>query len=201
MSTSLANKKMRIDTAGNALSKPFRSPFKNGAATPTSTPVRDSRAVTDGAKAAAQNDSSKQPRAFGVNLSLNRAPRSSTKTSGSIVVPNTDVEIRPILKAQRELEARLREMKEELHVIQQAMKIEKDSSKKDEEQEIDGELKSLTMKWKMASRMAADELFGVVKDRVNRYVIRSGATGYALKALQDRRTKSLEREARTAKRV
>lgn len=59
-------------------------------------------------------------------------------------------------------------MKEELHVIQQARKIEKDSLKEYEEGEIDGELKALAVRWKMASRMAADELFGVVKDRVNR---------------------------------
>lgn len=92
-------------------------------------------------------------------------------------------------------------MKEELHVIQQARKIEKDSSKEDEKGEIDGELKALAVKWKMATRMAADELFGVVKDRVNRQVIRSDVTEYALKPLQDRRTKSMEGEARTAKRV
>ena len=53
-------------------------------------------------------------------------------------------------------------------MIQQARKIEKDSLKEDEEGEIDGELKALAVKWKMASRMSADELFGVVKDRVNR---------------------------------
>lgn len=87
-------------------------------------------------------------------------------------------------------------------MIQQARKIEKDSLKHDEERgEIDGELKALAMKWKMASRMAADELFGVVKDRVNRQVIRSAVAGYVLRALQDRRTESMEREARTAKGV
>ena len=59
-------------------------------------------------------------------------------------------------------------MKEELHVIQQARQIEKDSLNEDVDAEIDGELKVLVVKWKMASRMAADELFGVVKDRVNR---------------------------------
>lgn len=132
------------------------------------TPDRGSaRAVMAvGAEAASKDDSPRPSRSPRLNLLTGKA--SHFPLTGSIAVPNTDVDIRPILKTQRELEATLRELKEELHVIQQARKFEKDSFTDDCEGEIDGELKALAIKWRTASRTAADELFGVVKDRVNR---------------------------------
>jgi len=74
------------------------------------------------------------------------------------------------LKKQRELEKQLKEVREELDAAEQARKIEKDSKKKGDSI-VDGELIELTGKWKMASRQAAEELFGKVRDRVNRYVV------------------------------
>lgn len=59
-------------------------------------------------------------------------------------------------------------MKEELDAAEQARKIETESRKKDPEGEIDGELVELIEKWKGASRQAAEELFGKVRDRVNK---------------------------------
>jgi F0F1-type ATP synthase membrane subunit b/b' len=84
---------------------------------------------------------------------------------------NTDSDIAPLLRAQREMEKQLRELKEELDTAEQAGKIEADSAKKDPSGEIDGELVELIEKWKTASRQAAEELFGKVRDRVNRLVI------------------------------
>jgi len=87
-----------------------------------------------------------------------------------MAVSNTDIAIAPILKSQRQLENKLRELKEELHTTRQAKKIETDSLKhKSCGAEIDGELIALARRWKTASRQAAEELFGGVKDRVNRY--------------------------------
>ena len=74
------------------------------------------------------------------------------------------------MKKQRELEKQLKEVREELDAAEQARKIEKDSKKKGDSI-VDGELIELTGKWKMASRQAAEELFGKVRDRVNRYVV------------------------------
>lgn len=88
---------------------------------------------------------------------------------------NADPDIAPLLKEQRELERQLKEIKEELNMAEQAKKIERDSKAKDKDGsgEIDGELVDLCEKWKGASRLAAEELFGMVRDRVNRYVTRS----------------------------
>jgi Swi5-dependent recombination DNA repair protein 1 len=83
---------------------------------------------------------------------------------------NADPNIAPLLKAQRELEKELREMKEQLETTEQARKIERDSERKDSGGEVDAELVELISRWRGASRMAAEELFGKVRDRVNRYV-------------------------------
>ena len=68
---------------------------------------------------------------------------------------------------QRELERTLREVKEELETAEQAKKIERES-RKEPDGEVDSELVVLIEKWRGASRLAAEELFGKVRDRVNR---------------------------------
>jgi hypothetical protein len=88
----------------------------------------------------------------------------------SAAILNADPDIALLLKTQRELEKQLREVKEELETAEQARKIERESRKKDPDGEVDWELVVLIEKWKGASRLAAEELFGKVRDRVNRYV-------------------------------
>lgn len=83
---------------------------------------------------------------------------------------NADPDIAPLLKKQRELEKQLKEVREQLDMAEQARKIERESKKKGG-MVVDAELIELAEKWKMASRQAAEELFGKVRDRVNRYVI------------------------------
>ncbi|KAG9236831.1 hypothetical protein BJ875DRAFT_201477 [Amylocarpus encephaloides] len=171
MSTPSA-KKRRIDDASKTLSKPFRSPFKSfksavkaqeGTATPTAKTVL-STVLPD--KPPSLNSIPTTPR----NLNLNRTPRSSAKKTFSspvsTAVLNADPAIAPLLRAQRELERELRQLKEELDTAEQARKIEKE--KRGEDGEIDGELKVLVTKWRGASRDAAEEMFGRVRDRVNR---------------------------------
>ncbi len=64
----------------------------------------------------------------------------------------------------------MREVKEELEQAEQARKIERESRKKGLNGDVDGDLVVLVEKWRGASRLAAEELFGKVRDRVNRYV-------------------------------
>ncbi len=171
MSTPTGNKKRRIEAASNALSKPFRSPFKSVAAAKSSADTPGKAAHVDHSGQQAQEDSPRSARVVSVSTPLRNFRRSAPSPGSSVSVPNTDPDIRPILKKQRELEAKLREWKEDVDTIQQARKIEKDSKSVDDGKgEVDGELKVLTVKWRQASRIAADELFGIVKDRVNRWV-------------------------------
>lgn len=176
MST-LEAKRRRTGIAATALSRPFRSPFKAansadgdpqtqraGFVTPehNCSPSRYHVLSSAGAKATPIFPDSQDP---DLHLSLKSA-----------VTSNTQFEIGPILKAQRQLENRLRKLIEELDVAEQARKIENDSLKnKYRGEEVDGELRDLAQRWKTASRQAAEELFGGVKDRINRYVDGDGS--------------------------
>jgi len=181
MSTPAA-KRRRIDTASQTLQKPFRSPFK----TPFKSPVK---APQDGDPTAAQSsvplapkntnsllsNTSKAPGFPAPSTSFatpNREARAKKTFSSPVQAAalNADPDIAPLLRAQRELEKQLRDLKEELDTAEQARKIESESAKKDPDGEIDGELAELIGKWKAASRQAAEELFGKVRDRVNRLV-------------------------------
>lgn len=110
-------------------------------------------------------------------------PRKTKRTFNGPVAAatlNNDPEIASLLKVQRELEKELRGVKESVDEAEQAKKIEEESRRKWERDvergdqegewdgEVDGELVILCEKWKGASRLAAEELFGRVRDRVNR---------------------------------
>jgi hypothetical protein len=81
---------------------------------------------------------------------------------------DADPDIAALIKTQRQLEKELRELKEELDTAEQARRIELDSQK-NLRGVVDGELSQLILKWRTASRQAAEELFTGVRDRVNRY--------------------------------
>jgi hypothetical protein len=80
----------------------------------------------------------------------------------------------PLLKIQREKERLLKEIKDDMDAAEQAWKIEQTSLKwnkahqRSDDCELDEELVELCEKWKGASRLAAEELFGKVRERVNR---------------------------------
>jgi Swi5-dependent recombination DNA repair protein 1 len=183
MSTPAA-KRRRIDAASQTLSKPFRSPFKTPYKSPVKAPPSQDSATTTtqtNTPLMAKNTDSllsnlaKAPRLPVPSTSFatpNRSPHAKTFSSPvQTAALNADPDIAPLLRAQRELEKQLREVKEELDTAEQARKIETESAKKDPDGEIDGELLELIEKWKAASRQAAEELFGKVRDRVNRWVV------------------------------
>jgi Swi5-dependent recombination DNA repair protein 1 len=179
MSTPAA-KRRRIDVASQTLSKPFRSPFKTPFKSPLKAPPSTSTntaqpSVSTPLKTSTSNAlpvlSEKTPNL--PSTTPNRTPRGKKTFSSpvSAAVFNAEPDIVPLLKVQRELERQLREVKEELETAEQAWKIERESRKKDPDGEVDGELVVLIEKWRGASRLAAEELFGKVRDRVNRYAV------------------------------
>jgi len=202
MSTPAA-KRRRIESANAALSKPFRSPFKTPL-TPTTSPApaKEGQSTLTRSFNAPTLAKSKLSTANKVGVSTPRRPATGGKVIVSLTALaalNADPDIAPLLKAQRELEKQLRELKEELDKAEQAGKIERasrkwwlenghggkriarqqagemktgetDGGKKEDAEgwEIDGELRELIGRWRGASRAAAEELFGGVRDRVNR---------------------------------
>jgi hypothetical protein len=138
------------------------------------TPVPVLQDSSDPAQAG-EDDATKHPEAAKSLLQRIATPLRTKATKNqfsspiSSTTPNADPDIAALIKTQRQLEKQLQELKEELDIAEQARRIEAGSEKKNPGGEIDGELTQLILKWRVASRQAAEELFTGVRDRVNRY--------------------------------
>lgn len=173
MSTPAA-KRRRIDAASTTLSKPFRSPFKTPFKSPLKTQPSDSTQALTTLPHSIAILSEKTPNFSSLPPSSTISPARGTRAKKTFSSPiatavlNSDPDIAPLLRTQRELERQLRELNEELEAAEQARKIERESKIRDPTGDIDSELVELIEKWRGASRQAAEELFGKVRDRVNR---------------------------------
>lgn len=212
-----AAKRQRTDAASYALSKPFRSPMKTPSApSAIKTPVPVLQDSSDPVQAG-ENDATKhikpaksllQGAATPFRMKAIKNPYSSHISSTAL---NADPDIAALIKTVRQLEEKLRELKEELDTAEQARRIEADSEKMNPGGAIDGELSQLILKWRAASRQAAEELFTSVRDRVNRYAGRRLLTWHAIndrfscRALADPRqdgwSKGMEGDARETETV
>jgi Swi5-dependent recombination DNA repair protein 1 len=177
MSTPAA-KRRRIDAASNTLSKPFRSPFKTPFKSPLKTQLANSKqsstTLSPQSTAVLSEKTPNLPSLLATStITPGRVSRAKKTFSSPVAtaVLNGDPDIAPLLRAQKELEKQLRDLNEELETTEQARKIERESKKQDHDGDIDGELVELIERWRGASRQAAEELFGKVRDRVNRYIL------------------------------
>lgn len=161
-------KRQRLHAA--SLSKPFRSPMIGS----SSSQAEAKQGETPTHEQPTGETLSKQSESHQVTSSLTtpvsqKRPKPATNSPANTAALNSDPDIAPLIRSQRQLEQQLRELKDQLDEARQARKIESDSKKKDPNGEVDWELKALKQKWKVASRLAAEELFTGVRDRVNRY--------------------------------
>ncbi|RFU26642.1 hypothetical protein B7463_g9708, partial [Scytalidium lignicola] len=174
-----AAKRRRVEAASKTLARPFRSPFK----TPhKSDQIDDATHVTKKDEVSPNNISP-----AGAVASISQSSASAAKSGSLLNTPDEnrrlplspasrrnqslnsqDPEITSLIRAQRALEKQLQEIKNELETAKQAKKIESESKRKHPNDEIDRELVELIAKWKTAGRQAAEELFGMARDRVNR---------------------------------
>ena len=167
-------KRRRADSTAAALSKPFRSPFRTTAVKPN----RDSQDQPSDLGRAQLEQRASPLKVSHVPRARNPPPFPYKWQQGVNVssTPSDDadsqLEIASLVKAQRQLKNKLHSLKEELHLCEQAHKIEHDPLETGPDgSEVGGELLRLTERWKSASRQAADELFGTAKDKINRYVM------------------------------
>jgi Swi5-dependent recombination DNA repair protein 1 len=168
-----AAKRRRLNDATSTLSKPFKSPFKANQKTegeeeniapigpPSTEPMKPSGSPPSQSLSSAQHpihaaypaDSTKTP------PSLKYAPRDIRSTS-SIFSASNDPEISTLHKQNTHLLTQLSQLRHDLDTTRQALRIESS--------ETDAELEALIVKWRRASRDAAEEVFKGAKDRVNR---------------------------------
>lgn len=191
MSTPAA-KRRRVDAANVTLRKPFQSPMirrPNAEGTPGTSNTPDavgskrsiaengtpqtplpkakqrlgpSKSYEEALRHSPQPPSSPQlKRKLSLHQPFNTG-RQSTKADGG----DDDNPFLALVTAhKKEQEMVIKDLDQRLETVRQAKRIEAQS--KDGE-EVDQELKDLVVKWKSASRQAAEELFEMVKGRVAR---------------------------------
>lgn len=168
-----ASKRRRVETANTTLRKPFKSPLINrpttasDASTPKSSSLKP-RIAASGA-GGGRSAFSRQPQQH-VASPLTSAARSRSRKIPGKAPLKVEFPFNPfrekLQKTQRETAARLRVVKAEMELVQQAGRIERESKAKRPGEQIDAELREVTAKWRDASRLAAEDLFELIKQRV-----------------------------------
>lgn len=180
-------KRRRLDATSNALRKPFRSPLKTPLAANTTNISVQKLCEAPDVVQHRYHDSTRileptklQPQPA-VMPSRNKADRNLFSFPFPSIAIDVDPDIAALIRTQRQLERDLRQLKEDLDMAEQARRIEMDSEKRNPGGPTDGELLQLLGKWRTASRQAAEELFTIARDRVNRYDGIGLRTGHATK--------------------
>ncbi|KAM0709745.1 hypothetical protein Q7P35_003785 [Cladosporium inversicolor] len=164
-------KRRRLNNATNTLSKPFVSPLKTADALKTPAKSRRSDAIVTG-------NSSHVPSTLAHTITAAHSvpPPKPQSARPSAITPVRSNPVRkyaystPFAKrsdpaeqaAQKEitsLELQIKAVRNDIDALKQAAKYTSDT---------DNDLEELAVKWKLASQAAAEEIFGSVKERVNR---------------------------------
>ncbi|MCJ1273128.1 hypothetical protein MMC21_000917 [Puttea exsequens] len=159
MSSAPPHKRRRLENQSAALSKPFKSPFKsplkaktdteNNKAAPISSPTKENpRAATS----LIDSSSSPPSRPPPTLTPLSRRPPATHSPPSS--------EIFALQKKHTHLLNQLSAARTNLETSNQALKIESSNR--------DVELEGLVLKWRLASRAAAEEVFSGARDKVNK---------------------------------
>jgi Swi5-dependent recombination DNA repair protein 1 len=167
-------KRRRLNNATHTLSKPFVSPLKTADANNLQTPTKSRRSNVT---APANTPYIPSTLAHTINAAtstplskpqLSRPPAITPVRSNSIRRPaystpfakRLDPAEQAVQKAITSLEMQIKAVRNDIDALNQAAKYTNDSS--------DNDLEELAIKWKAASQAAAEEIFGSVKERVNR---------------------------------
>lgn len=150
-------KRRRLNDGRSGLSKPFKSPLKTDIQS-----GEDSRAgsVATSKDQHRENDPAAMTNRNSSNTLPPTAPiRRSPPNYSSPSQANRDPQFLALQKQHSALLLQLTQLRQSIDTSQQALKIASSSSHT--------ELETLIIKWKLASREAAEEIFRSAKDRVN----------------------------------
>lgn len=174
MSSPVSAKRRKLNEATNTLKKPFVSPFRSTA--PARTPLKDSTNQANVARtpylpstkahlveaayvcpsSATARNALSNPRASDLQATPKHKPKAPQWSSRKKEDPEEAAAHRDVAA----LERQIRRVQNDLDALQQAHKLSTST--------IDAELEDLTEKWRLVSQAVAEELFGSVKERVNR---------------------------------
>lgn len=111
-------------------------------------------------------------------VKTSKVPKTTEDAAAAAAVDDDDGDhsgsaLLALVKAHRHTaqDAVLKDLDRKLETVRQAKRIEVASEGERPGEAIDQELRDLVVKWKGASRMAAGELFEIVRERVAKYVL------------------------------
>lgn len=163
-------KRRRLNNATNTLSKPFVSPLKTAAA--LKTPSKSRRSDVNATSNPPYVPSTLAHTVIAANPVPPPKPqsarpaitpvRSNTVRKNAYSTPfakRADPAEQAVQKEITSLELQIKAVRNDIDALKQAAKYTSDT---------DNDLEELAVKWKLASQAAAEEIFGSVKERVNR---------------------------------
>ncbi|KAK3694606.1 hypothetical protein B0T22DRAFT_373661 [Podospora appendiculata] len=196
MSSSTPAKRRRVELANSTLRKPFRSPMINRPKpdaeqsetaeaeadvdaetstpskpgfTPSTRRPRDAISATPTKSTPAAAQAPVPMRRFlpaRSNFAAAAAAAAARKTDKSAPTSPADELLEQMRKNRNEMNTRLREMQQQLDLVRQAKRIEEHSHARRPGEPVDAELRELMEKWKLASRQATEDVFELIKARV-----------------------------------
>ncbi|KAK4989600.1 hypothetical protein LTR50_003066 [Elasticomyces elasticus] len=180
MSTPSA-KRLRVDAAVSTLSKPFRSPLKSAVSARKESLYPNTDAINISHKpyllstlahtvhkasplAPTATQPSERPSLpqtpFQKSTTVRTTHLHSSLKPSHNTAPSTDAELSELTRTITRHETALRALRDEIDTLTQAASI----ATSDQDDELD----ELVTKWRMTSQAVAEEVFGGVKERVNR---------------------------------
>ena len=179
MASPITAKRRRLNNASNTLTRPFVSPLKsadsaNANSTGTTTPSKSRRRDVPVNNKPAYVPSTL---AHTINAATSSTPHRPQSNPTSALTParlnsvrkhaystpfakRLDPAEQALQKDITSIELRIKSVRNDLDILNQADKYSSDAA--------DNDLEELAVKWKLASQAAAEEIFGTVKERVNR---------------------------------
>lgn len=172
MASPLTAKRRRLNNASSALSKPFVSPLKS--AVPNKTPSKTARTnviatntpsyvpstLAHTINAAAPSPPHKLPSRRAPATAPARSNSSRKHAYSTLFAKRSDPAEQALQKDITTLELQIKSVRNDIDALNQAAKYTNGNG--------EGDLAELALKWKLASHDAAEEIFGSVKERVNR---------------------------------
>ena len=176
MASPLTAKRRRLNNVSNTLTRPFVSPLKSADDANANNTTTPSKSRRSGVPVNISTPYVPSTLAHTINAATSRTPHEPQSNPASAHTPirnsvRKNAYSTPFAKRldpaeqalQREITAiefQIKSVRNDIDLLNQAAKYASDAT--------DHDLEELAVKWKLASQSAAEEIFGTVKERVNR---------------------------------
>ena len=176
MASPLTAKRRRLNNVSNTLTRPFVSPLKSADDANANNTTTPSKSRRSGVPVNINTPYVPSTLAHTINAATSRTPHKPQSNPASAHTPirnsvRKNAYSTPFAKRldpaeqalQREITAiefQIKSVRNDIDLLNQAAKYASDAT--------DHDLEELAVKWKLASQSAAEEIFGTVKERVNR---------------------------------